>query len=155
MSFKAAVQSNLWQRSFTFYFFYQFFLEQSCFTMLHQFLLYSKVSQLYVYIYPLFGGFPSHLGHHRALSRVPCAIQQVLISYLFYTQQGMYVNPNLMDLEIVIQSEGSQKEKNKYCIIPHICGIQKNGTEELICKAEIETQMQRTNLWTPRGEVGR
>ena len=31
-------------------------------------------------------GFPSHLGHHRALRKVPCAIQQVLIGYLFYTQ---------------------------------------------------------------------
>ena len=36
----------------------------------------------------------------------------------------------------------------------HICGIQKNGTDELVCKAEIETQMQRTNVWTPRGESG-
>ena len=27
------------------------------------------------------------------------------------------------DLEIVIQSEISQKEKNKYCILTHICGI--------------------------------
>ena len=35
------------------------------------------MNQLYIYIYPLFSGFPSHLGHHRALHRVPCAIQQV------------------------------------------------------------------------------
>ena len=28
-----------------------------------------------VYIHLLLFGFPSHLGHHRALSRVPCAIQ--------------------------------------------------------------------------------
>ena len=28
-----------------------------------------------------------------------------------------------MDLETVIQSEVSQKEKNKYCIISLICGI--------------------------------
>ena len=28
-----------------------------------------------------------------------------------------------MDLETVIQSEISQKEKNKYCILMHICGI--------------------------------
>ena len=27
------------------------------------------------------------------------------------------------DLESVIQSEVSQKEKNKYCILTHICGI--------------------------------
>ena len=35
---------------------------------------------------PLFLKFPSHLGHHRTLSRVPCAIQYILINYLFYTQ---------------------------------------------------------------------
>ena len=34
----------------------------------------------------------------------------------------------------------------------HICGIQKNGTDEPICKAEIETQRQRTSVWTPSGE---
>ena len=28
-----------------------------------------------------------------------------------------------MDLETVIQSEVSQKEKNKYCILTHICRI--------------------------------
>ena len=28
-----------------------------------------------------------------------------------------------MDLEAVIQSEVSQKEKNKYCVLTHICGI--------------------------------
>ena len=42
------------------------------------------MNQPQVYIYPLLLGFLSHLGHHRALSRVPCAIQSVLISYLFY-----------------------------------------------------------------------
>ena len=28
-----------------------------------------------------------------------------------------------MDLESVMQSEVSQKEKNKYCTLTHICGI--------------------------------
>ena len=54
------------------------FLEYSCFTMLCSILLYSKANQPYTYIDPLFFGFPSHLGHQRALSRVPCAIQWVL-----------------------------------------------------------------------------
>ena len=31
--------------------------------------------------------FPSHLNEHRALRRVPCALQQTLISFLFYTCQ--------------------------------------------------------------------
>ena len=59
-----------------------------------------------------------------------------------------------MDLKTVIQSEVSQKEKNKYRILMHICGIQKSGTDELVWKAEMETQMQRTNIWTPQGESG-
>ena len=66
-----------------------------CFTVLCQFLPYSKVSQLYVYIYPLCFGFPSHLGHRRAVSRVSGAAQQALISYLFYTQQCIYVSLKL------------------------------------------------------------
>ena len=49
-----------------------------------------------------------------------------------------------MDLETIIQNEVSQK--NKYCILTHICGIQKNGIDDLICKAEIETWMQKTNI---------
>ena len=38
---------------------------------------------------------PTHLGHHRAPSWAPCVIQQVPTSYLFYTWQCRYVNPNL------------------------------------------------------------
>ena len=38
----------------------------------------------------------------------------------------------LMNLEPIIQSEVSQKEKDKYCILTHIYGIYKNGTEEFI-----------------------
>ena len=40
-------------------------------------------------------GFPYQLGHQRALSRVPCSIQLVLISYLLYTYWRIYVNPSL------------------------------------------------------------
>ena len=41
------------------------------------------MNQIYIYLLPF--GFLSHLGHRRALSRVPCATQYVLISSLFYT----------------------------------------------------------------------
>ena len=40
-------------------------------------------------------------------------------------------------LKTVKVSEVSQKEKDKY-IIFLICGIYKNGTDELVCKTEIE-----------------
>ena len=62
-----------------------FLLTYSCFTMLCWFILYNKMNQPYVYVYPLPFGLPPHSGHHRALSGVPCAIPYVLISYLFYT----------------------------------------------------------------------
>ena len=52
--------------------------------MLCYFLLHSKADELYVDTYPLFFGLPAHAGLHRALSRVPCAVQQVLLSYRFY-----------------------------------------------------------------------
>ena len=46
----------------------------------------------------------------------------------------------LMVLESVIQSEMSQKEKNKYHILMHIYGIQKKGRDEPVCKAGIENR---------------
>ena len=47
-----------------------------------------------------------------------------------------------MKLESVIQSELCQKQKNKYCILMHVYGIQKNGTDELMCRAGIETDIE-------------
>ena len=44
-----------------------------------------------------------------------------------------------MNLETVIQNEVSQKEKNKYHILTHIYEIWRNGTDEPICRAGIET----------------
>ena len=66
-------------------------LEYSCFTTLCYFLLYGKVNQLYIYIYPFFFRFLSHLGHHRIMNTVSCAIQQIFISYLFYIYLYIYV----------------------------------------------------------------
>ena len=45
-----------------------------------------------------------------------------------------------MTLEPVIQSEVSQKEENKYRILTHIYGIEKDGSEEPICRVAVERQ---------------
>ena len=45
-----------------------------------------------------------------------------------------------MNLEPNIQSEVSQKEKNKYHILMHIYAIQKDGTDEPILRAVMEMQ---------------
>ena len=52
-----------------------------------------------------------------------------------------------MNLEPIIQSELSQKEKDKYHILTHIYRIQKNGTEEFIYRAAVQKQTQRIDLW--------
>ena len=58
-----------------------------------------------------------------------------------------------MDLEIFILSEVSQKEKDKYYMVLFIRGISKNDTNELIYKTEIDSQTQKTNMFT-KGEKG-
>ena len=45
-----------------------------------------------------------------------------------------------MDLESVIESEVSQKEKNKYRMLTHIYGIYTNSTDEPSGRAGIKTQ---------------
>ena len=46
-----------------------------------------------------------------------------------------------MDLELVILSEESQTEKDKYHMVSLLRGIFKNGTNELLYKTELESQM--------------
>ena len=59
-----------------------------------------------------------------------------------------------VNLESIIQSEVSQK--NKYRIVMHIYGIQKDGTDEFVCRGAVEMQTQRTDLWAQgwEGEGG-
>ena len=44
-----------------------------------------------------------------------------------------------MNLEPIIWSEVSQKEKDKYCFLTHIYGTYKKDTEEFIYRAAMET----------------
>ena len=45
-----------------------------------------------------------------------------------------------MNLEPIIQSEVSQKKKDKFWILMHKYGIWKNGTEEFMRRAAVEKQ---------------
>ena len=58
-----------------------------------------------------------------------------------------------MNLESIIQSEVSQKEKDKYHILMHIWNLE-SGTKEFICRAAMEKQTWRTDLRT-QGEERR
>ena len=55
-----------------------------------------------------------------------------------------------MNLEPTIQSEVNQKEKDKYRILMNKYRIQKDDTDEIIFRAAMEKQTQRTDLWTRR-----
>ena len=53
-----------------------------------------------------------------------------------------------MKLEPIIQTEVSQREKDKYSIITHKYTIQKDGNDNPVCETAKETQMYRTVFWT-------
>ena len=52
-----------------------------------------------------------------------------------------------MNIEPIIQSEVSQKEKNKYCVLRYIYEIEKDDTDEHMCRAAMSCK-QRIDLWT-------
>ena len=57
-----------------------------------------------------------------------------------------------MNVEPIIQSEVSQKEEDKYRVLMHIYGIQKNSTKEFIYKAHGETDKQNRLVYMGRGK---
>ena len=59
-----------------------------------------------------------------------------------------------MKLEPIIQSEVSQKEKDKYCILTHIYRIYKNGTEEYLQGSNGETDIENRLMDMGRGRKG-
>ena len=57
-----------------------------------------------------------------------------------------------MNLEPIIQSEVNQKEEDKYCILTHIYGIQKNVTEINLQENNGETDIESRLMDMERGE---
>ena len=53
-----------------------------------------------------------------------------------------------MDQEIIILSELSQTEKDKYYVISFTYGIHYYTTNESMYKTETDSQTQKTNLWS-------
>ena len=51
-----------------------------------------------------------------------------------------------MKLELIIQSEVSQKEKHKYSILTHIYGIQKDGNDNPVCETAKDTDVKNSLL---------
>ena len=56
-----------------------------------------------------------------------------------------------MDLETVVQSEVSQKEKNKYHILKHICGIWKKTVQINLFAKQKWRQRRREQMYGHQG----
>ena len=57
-----------------------------------------------------------------------------------------------MNLEPIIESEVSQKEKDKYCILMHYIWYLENGTEECLQGNNGETYIENRLMNMGRGE---
>ena len=55
-----------------------------------------------------------------------------------------------MNLEPIVQSEVSQKEKDRHHILTHLYGIQKDGTNDPACRVVKETDIKNKLLDTVR-----
>ena len=60
-----------------------------------------------------------------------------------------------MNLESIIQSEVSQKEKNKYCIRMHTYRIQKDGTDEPMLSSSRDLDIEKRRMDMAGGGGGR
>ena len=59
-----------------------------------------------------------------------------------------------MDLEGIMLSEISQKEKDKYCMISLICRIKQVKQDTEYNNKKAESHIQRANQWLPVGVEG-
>ena len=69
---------------------------------------------------------------------VVCIYNEILLRHK--KNEVMPFTATLMDLEIIIVSEVSQKEKEKYHMTLLLCGILKNYTNKLIYETETDSQ---------------
>ena len=53
-------------------------------------MVYSNLIQLYIHIYPFFFRFFSHIGHYILLSRVPCAINNLGLTYTHLSSETYF-----------------------------------------------------------------
>ena len=119
-----------------------FQLKDRCFTMLVSAIqqcesVYTCISSLQSLPLTL-PSYPSRLSQSTRLSS---------LGYTAASRQLYYISKCVcFNATLSIQSEVSEvnkKEENKYCVLVHMYGIQKNSTDEPICRTGIETQTQR------------
>ena len=73
-----------------------------------------------------------------------------------HKKEGICVSPNEVDEPRAYYTEGSKSERKKQLLYTkaYIHGILKDGTNEPISRAAMETQILRTDPWTPVDREG-
>ena len=71
---------------------------------------------------------------------------------LNHKREWNWVSYSEVDEPRVCYTEWSKTKREKYCILTHIYGILKNGTDEPVCRAGIEVLTDRMDLWTQQGK---
>ena len=69
-------------------------------------------------------------------------VVQIYNEILLYYKRDAFESALMrwINLEPIIQKRVSRKEKDKYCLLTHIYGIWKDGTDGPMCRAAKETQ---------------
>ena len=76
------------------------------------------------------------------------AVVHIYNGILFsHKKEGIWVGLNEVDEPRGYYTEWNKSEREKKCILMHIYEIYKDGTDEPICRAAMETQTLRTYLW--------
>ena len=80
-----------------------------------------------------------------------------ILEYYSVIQRNIFesVLMKWMNLETIIQSEVSQKEKYKYCILIHIYGIYKDGFDEFIFRTAWKNRHRKETCGHNGGRRGR
>ena len=96
----------------------------------------------FTYIYPLVFRFFSHLGHYRVL-RISCAIQWVLIRYLFYIQQCVYRRRQWQPTPVFLPGESQGVGSLVGC---HLWGRTESDTTEVTQQQQQQCVYVNPNL---------
>ena len=59
---------------------------------------------------------------------------------LSHNKEPIWLSSNEVDEPRAYYTEISQKEKDKYCILMHICEIWRDSIDEPVCRAAVDTQ---------------
>ena len=94
------------------------------------------------------------VAHHCECAKCPSEVDHLLFCEFHLNKKQKPFAAMWTDLEMIILSDVSQTDKDKYHMISLTCGILKSETSDLIYKTETNSRTSKTNLQLPNGKGG-